>query len=431
MIKFGWATLIFLNLIRFFGFGISPPGFYIDEAVGAAHALCVKQTGADYWNVFLPLFSAGPGGGFFTSPYVYGQVLWTSIWGDSIAAFRTFSALVTCLTIVFLVQYVRRKANERTALWVALLATISPWVFQFSRIAWDPPLAPMLIVLGLLLLEGRSKFAWLWSTIAFSVAAYAYPPTRAQVPLLLVLLPGMNWKTTAKMISVFLVFVSPVLWKSTDPYFTARTRMLALTSDYSGNPYKDASFFGLVWAAIEQTFAHFSWKYLMVSGDTNLRHSTQRFGIFSWTQFAALAGGLSVALIRPKAFWNLLNTGSRVLIWIGVVGSLLGIAPAALTWEGVPHSIRSIGAWPFLCILGGVMIELAVVAVEKRAVIWAQVFKGALWVTSLVFFALYLNVFFGEYPIISQAWYQLDREPISQAYSRMAAGERCEDIRGR
>jgi len=443
--KFAIAVLIALNAIRFWGFGISPPGFYIDEAVGAAHVLCLKQTGADYWGVPHPLFSAGPGGGYFTAPYLYGEALWTSIWGDSTAAFRSFAALVTVLAILFLTLYTRKKTDDRTALWVALMATVAPWVFQFSRIAWDPPMVPIFLMLGLYLLEGRSRWSWLFSALAFAGAAYAYPPARVQVPLLLIFLPGVDWKKTAKMIGAFVVLVIPVLLKSFDPAFMARTRMLAITSDYPSNPYRDASIFGWVWAVMKQTFEHLSPQYLAISGDRNLRHSTQAFGMISWVQYAALVWGLGLAFVdgvrvvfrKPILFWSRLTRGEQTLLVLGGVGTFVGIAPAAMTWEGVPHAIRSIGAWPFLCMLSGVVIEhllkkVEAFAGEKNGRVFSRGIQNAVWAGSLVFFAMYLQVFFGDYARDSVAWFQVDRSPIAQAYGAMTRqGLSCEAIRGR
>jgi hypothetical protein len=436
-----WGLIIVLNLVRFVGFQVSPPGFYIDEAVGAAHVLCLKQTGHDFNGVVHPLFSAGPGGGFFTAPYVYGQMLWTSVFGDSTAAFRMFAAFVTSLTVLFLTLYVKKKSNSRTALWVALLATVSPWAFQFSRIAWDPPMAPLFVILGLYLLEGRSKFSWLFSATSFAAAAYAYPPTRLQVPLLLILLPGMGWKKTGKIILAFLVLITPVLYQSLDPAFTARTRMLAITSHYPSNPYRDESFLGLAWALIKQTFAHFDPNFLIVSGDVNIRHSTRQFGVMSWLQFLAfvwgllwvLIDGVRVALKKPATFWSKLSPSEQTLLWLGIVGTFLGIAPAAATWEGVPHAIRSIGAWPFLCILCGVVIERAIRWLETHsqpAIV--RVAQNSIWVMAIGFFAIYLNFFFTDYAESAKPWFQVDKTPIAQAYGRMTTqGMTCDEARSR
>ncbi|MDR2013718.1 MAG: glycosyltransferase family 39 protein [Rhodanobacter sp.] len=438
MTRILWGLIVILNLIKFLGTDISPPGFYIDEALGAAHVICIKQTGADYYNVSFPLFSVGGGGGYYTAPYLYGEVVWTSIWGNSTAAFRSFCAFVTLLTILFLVLYVRKKAGDRTALWVALLATVSPWAFQFSRIAWDPPVAPMFLMAGLYLMEGKYRFSWLASSLALAGAAYAYPPMRIQLPLILILLPGTDIKSKAKMLGTFLVLVIPIFLKSMDPMFTARARYLALTSNDPGSPYRTTSFIELFFRFIKQILKHFSLKYMIVTGDRNLRHSTRHFGILSWVQFVALIWGLIWAFIdmtriglrRRAIFWTRLSAGEQTLLVLGVIGTLLGIAPAAMTWEGIPHALRSIGAWPFLCILAGVTIEISMRWIEVRALAASRLVYGAIWVASLVFFGLYLNVFFNKYASESVNWFLVTDEPSFQAYGKMMGqGLSCADVR--
>lgn len=111
--------------------------------MGAAQVLCIKQTGADYFGAKLPLFSPGLGGGYYTAPFLYGEALWTSVFGNSVVSFRSFVAFVSTLTIFGIYRFVKEfTKNETTARFALLFASISPWAFQFSRIAWDPPLAP-------------------------------------------------------------------------------------------------------------------------------------------------------------------------------------------------------------------------------------------------------------------------------------------------
>ena len=77
--------IILFNVLRFLGLEISPPGFYADESYGATQVMCVRQTGADFFGHFLPLFAiSGPGEPIYTPTYLYGQILWTSIFGNSI-----------------------------------------------------------------------------------------------------------------------------------------------------------------------------------------------------------------------------------------------------------------------------------------------------------------------------------------------------------
>lgn len=142
--------IIFLNAWRFIGLEISPPGFYLDEAAGATQIICLKETWRDFYGNGPGLFTAGfPGFGLYTPIYVYGEMLWTSVFGNAIWAFRSFLALTTSLTVYFLYLWVRNISSDKTALYVAFAASISPWAFQFSRIAWDPPLAVLFLVMAL------------------------------------------------------------------------------------------------------------------------------------------------------------------------------------------------------------------------------------------------------------------------------------------
>jgi len=94
--------IILLNALRFIGLDISPPGFYVDEAAGATQALCILESATDFFGTHLPLFTQGVNDAFYTPTYLYGQVVWSGIFGNSIAAFRAFIAFISCLTILFI-----------------------------------------------------------------------------------------------------------------------------------------------------------------------------------------------------------------------------------------------------------------------------------------------------------------------------------------
>ena len=49
--------IILFNVLRFLGLEISPPGFYADESYGATQVMCIRETGADFFGHFLPLFA--------------------------------------------------------------------------------------------------------------------------------------------------------------------------------------------------------------------------------------------------------------------------------------------------------------------------------------------------------------------------------------
>jgi len=78
--------------------------------------------------------------------------------------------------------------------------------------------------------------------------------------------------------------------------------------------------------------------------------------------------------------------------------------PAALTWEGLPHALRGIGAWPFVSLLGGGLLGLA----EKE---WRAIGPVAC-VTAVVHAALFLFLYFWVYPGLAREAFNV---PIYEA----------------
>ncbi len=97
------AIIALMVGLRFVALDSIPPGFFVDEAAAATNVLCFKQTGAGELGTPWPLFFTAYDrhfGGFFTAPYIYPLVAWTSVFGDSIASFRSFSAFASALALL-------------------------------------------------------------------------------------------------------------------------------------------------------------------------------------------------------------------------------------------------------------------------------------------------------------------------------------------
>ena len=412
--------ILILNIIRFVGLDQSPPGFYVDEAAGAAQVMCIKETGADLFRNSTPLFTPGLGGGYYTAPYVYGSALWTSMVGNSTAGFRSFLAFITCLSVAMIYLWVRRRTTESTALIAALLASISPWAFQFSRIAWDPPLAPFFILLGLYLYDLQYRFRWIPASLAFALASYAYPGNRIQAAALLFLIPGIHWREKLKGFGAYLVFLIPLILKSIeDPMFTARARMLIIWSGHPMNPFHEDHFFGLCWDFIQNILLHLTPEFLLVSGDHNLRHSTQMNGMMSYPEYLILTSALIVFLVNGIRKRKIIFDRFPTFLF---AAAILGITPAALTWESVPHALRAIGAWPFFVMLAAYAFS----QISKRYIhSWTSIL-----IASSLGFACYFNYYyFTSYPELSASWFQTEQNPIGTAYQRMINdGISCDTI---
>ena len=414
-----FGSVLILNLVRFIATDRSPAGFYVDEAVGAAHAICLGETGKDLFGNTLPLFSAGLGAGYYTAPYLFGEALWTRIFGTSTAAFRTFPAFVTCLTILFLFLWVRKKRGEETSWIAALLASISPWAFQFSRIAWDPPLSVFFIVLGLYCFEGmRWRYHWVTGALAFGLASVAYPGTRILTLPLVLLLPGLDWRKKSYSMAILFAVLAPVFWRSwVDPRFTARAEMLVLWSSHPMSPLRDAGWIEVMWNAVLNGLKHLSPEFLLLSGDQNLRHSTRATGMMSAPEFFLLSGGLVVLILGMIRNKKLPRQDTLFLF----AGAGLGILPSALTWESVPHALRAIAAWPFFIVLAAT----AFTALAARI----PVIRGYLLFFCTGFAIYFGNSYFGPWTETSEPWFQTENNTLGLAYSRLTSGvATCEEI---
>lgn len=384
-------VIVIACLTRFIGLETSPPGFFLDESAHATNAICIMETGRDASGVSMPLFAKSIGD--FTPPtLLYTEALWARFFGTSIASFRSIAAVFNVLTIFGLFLLARSFFGTEAGLFAALAGAISPWSFQFSRIAWDPALAPCFLVFGVYFFFKSDKLIdALVSGIALSLAIYSYAPERAQVPLLLlVMIPvrkallGLNIKWLAVIAITMAVTLAPlaygVLFGSLQVRFSALSVFNA-TSSYAAA----LGLFAL------NFLRYFSLTFLFLSGDDNLRHSSGFAGQWDWLDIFVVLSGLFMW------WWSALDGKARVrircfkiLVLFSLAGYAFGIVPAAFTNEGIPHALRAIGCWPFLALLVGLILW--------RLQRFKRGFIPAALAVSVIFFGLYCWDYFTDYP---------------------------------
>ena len=115
-----------------------PSGFYIDEAAGVLHAICIAESGVDAWDFkSYPLFFTADTSGIHSPIFVYLNAVWGSVFGFSVGSLRSLAGIVTIFTIFGTAKLLSILIGK-DAFWISLLiAATSPWGFHFSRIAWD------------------------------------------------------------------------------------------------------------------------------------------------------------------------------------------------------------------------------------------------------------------------------------------------------
>lgn len=413
-----WGLSVVFLLGRFVGLEHSPPGFFSDEFRGALHQICIAQEGTSASGVKWPAFVVGGGGGLYTPPYLYLGALWLKLWGPSIAASRAFVAMFGALTVVAITALSRRFGGYGLARFVFLAAAFSPWGFQFSRIAWDPPMACACLVLGVYFWTLRQRFSLLVaSAVCLTGAVYCYPPTRIQAPIVFVALGlwalyrrRLGWKQFVLFSSVCLALSWKLIEGTLNGELNGRGSVEAIWApDFvNQNHGRYAKSWFIVQAFFDNFHAHFRPSYLFFTGDTNLRHSSQWIGQLGYLDILALllVSLWSLLVLRRAvlgqpgvsyATQDAHEGAARRLVAFSVGAFLVGVLPAALCWSGVPHSLRSIGCWPFLAVITGY-------ALWQAARIWRG-WEVMTLVVALIFTGVFAHAYFVKYPKLSGFWY--------------------------
>lgn len=387
--------------VRFFGVENAPPGFYVDEAAAAANVLCLKQTGAgelgDRWPLFFAAYDRHMGA-FFTAPYIYPLTAWTVLFGESIASFRLFSGFVSCLALLG-IFFVGSLMGDRKTGWLCLLAgAVSPWMFQFSRIAWDPAILPCLIIWALFF-SLRSR-RWQDGAIAgllFAAAAYSYPPARAQLAFFLPILAWFRYSrfgfdrpfAAAFLLTMALVSL-PLVYLTLTGEIQGRWRLLSVFSqDHLQNRYGSTNpFYG--WLTFAKNVArHFSPGFLFIHGDFSDRSSTKYVGLLSGVDMLAILALLVGTVRRNSRFFGFLL--------LCAAGHLCAVAAASFTWDAIPQALRTYGGSPFVMLFTGVVLREAIDRFRLAA--------PAILTVSCIFSGYFLWAYFTKYPHIDPTWF--------------------------
>lgn len=404
-----WLLGAFFCGLRFVALDESPPAFWSDEYRAALHHICLGELGISGYGERWPVFVPGAGGGLYTPPYLYLGALWLKVFGPSIVSCRAFAAAFTLLSTIGTACLAHRVAGPRVAAWSFLAAALSPWAFQFARIAWDPPMAPALLVWAVFFWLGRAKRSQLIAAAAlFGLALHCYPPTRIQAPLVFALLGGWALYRRSLTIGQVITFgvvgalvAYPVLAGTLDGSLNGRGSNEAIFNAGYVNKWKGfySRGFFIAQVALDHMQAHFRPTYLFLTGDKNVRHSTQYFGVFGLLDDLALLAVAGYALKRLFAHATeakeqvvavLCSARETRLAAFAVAGFMLGVLPAALCWSGVPHALRSIGAYPFLALATGVVLN----AFARSSQRFASVTIAVAMIHAVVF----AHVFFVRYP---------------------------------
>lgn len=372
------ATVV-LVITRLLSVIVAPPGFFLDEAAGAAHAISLLHTGMNAHDIALPLYSESLGGGYTTPIYVYPLVSWIALFGTSELAFRYFSVICGLLAIALLSFSINTWFSKKDALITAVVALALPWGWLQSNLAWDPALVPLFITGAFaaftVILHSSSRAMRTAMLVLFPAfllcLAYLYPPARVTAPLLFI--GGYVYFWRRGIISIRSLFVTciasaiaaiPLLEFMIQPEALGRSSALSV--------FHDTSFIHGIGLLITNIAHLLNPLFLFVYGDPNLRHATGfqgMLGIAATPAVIALIVAGYQALRRNKAFY-VLGSREKLLIAVAVYGAMAAFLGSALTNEGQPHSLRACAAWPFIVILLVIGWRIVQAAPIAKAVKW-------------------------------------------------------------
>ncbi len=404
--------IVFLQVLRFWNLDTAPSGFYVDEAAGAAHVMCLLETGTSFHGDFLKLFYSSLGGGYTTSVFALMQSVWTFFMGTSVIDFRAFSVFSGVFSVWGIFLIASHFAGRKAGLLASLLLSVSPWFFLNTRIAWDPPLVLPFLIFGMVFFftVPRKWYFSLFSGLCFSLAMLSYPPTKVQLALLLPLLFFFQYRFNVLkairqeypfliLFIFFTILLGIFYWNY--PEALSRSELLSITGGYYWDVVAKTpqTIMGVIEVFFQNVAQYFSYNFLWEIGDTNLRHHTGFGGMMSLFEIIGSILGIGWLMLSKKY----ISKRNQQILMFCLLGYLFGVIPAALTWDGSPHALRAIGAIPFGVLFAS--FSFLFLWEKIKCKIWSK------WIFLLLlipafFSGLYFYDFFTNYPAKSTAWFQ-------------------------
>ncbi len=351
--------LLIAGFFRLWQLDKIPPGLYPDVAINGNDALDTLKAGD--FKVFYPE-NQGREGLFF-----WLIALSFLTFGDSVWSIKIVAAVIGILTVPGLYLLTKElffKSVENSSRPIALLSsfflTISFWHVNFSRIGFRAILIPFILVFAFYFLvrgfREKKILNFIISGIFFGLGFYTYISYRFIVLLLpLILLFWWLIYRKEKQTKKFLLFTF---------YFLLFTFIVALPIGlyFLQNPQ---DFFGRagnvsVLKAAEPLFA--LGKSLIAHlgmfnffGDQNWRHNFAGSPTLFWPIGILFLLGIAVGFkeIFKKSNYREKNYQSLFPFYFLFFSFFIMLLPGVLSFEGIPHALRVIGAVPPVFIFAG------------------------------------------------------------------------------
>lgn len=331
------AILVLAAALRFAWIETVPLGLSPDEAVNGYDAYSIARTGRDHHGNALPL-TMQAFNDYRMPAFVYSLVPFVAFFGLEPAVVRGVAAVWGLLNIVLIYGLTRDLIDRRTALLAAFLLSISIWHLPLSRYGHEGVVASCAMTLMVYVFfkwQETLELKWLFGlAVASGLAFYSYGVMVIIVPGMLIALgliffqrKRSYWLGMLSIVLLLMLEMAPYWYL----YFRFPQLYQARFADISVLR-QAGSWLSALPTVVANFFVHLSPDFLLVSGDHDLLYHPPGFGQLYWIQapFLLLAFGTWRTHRRALAL---------LAVWI-----VLAILPAALTIEGLPHSMRTVVA---------------------------------------------------------------------------------------
>ncbi|MBL7156518.1 MAG: glycosyltransferase family 39 protein [Candidatus Pacebacteria bacterium] len=393
--------ILLASFFRLWKLDSIPPGIYPDEAINANQALSEPA------KIFYPENNGREG------LYINLVSLSFKIFNPSIWSFKIISVSAGILTILGiylltkeLFQYAE-NSSRHIALFSSLFLATSFWHINFSRIAFRAILVPLLSCFGFYFLfkgfRKKSPIHLIVSGILFGLGLHTYIAFRMIVLVLAVIfvfwlieyyknkdLKNFFLLSFYYSTSIILAFFPIMMYFIKNPAdFIGRTQGVSIFNQESP-----------ILAGIKSFVIHLaSFNFI---GDGNLRHNISDSPVLFWPVGILFLIGLAfcikkiISWFKSKDYPSLV-TYSFLLSWF-----LVMLLPGVLTYEGIPHSLRIIGAIPPVFIFAGLGASIIYQFIKKKISFEKKSLNHYLILLSA--FLLLFSFIFSQYARYFEIW---------------------------
>lgn len=349
-------------LLRSYHINTLPPGVYPDEAVNGVDAITANATHT--WKAFYENNNGREG------LFMNLIALSFSLFGVSIASFKMWSILFGALTVLGMILLGEELfASRRAGIIAGFLTATSFWAINFSRIGFRAIMLPFVLVWSIFFLiraiQKKKTIDYVLAGIFFGLGVHTYIAFRIAPLILVVLLLAFNisrkrffathWKEILAFLAATAIVALPMLldFYHHPDHFSGRTNQVSVF-----NPDVNQ---GHLLLTLGKSFG-LSFAGLTFFGDQNWRHNLPPWPeLFPIIGIFFLAGLFYFLYEFFFLLWRRIRAGERserfILVVLLLSWFFVMLLPEAISFEGLPHALRSIGVMPAALLLAVFSIE--------------------------------------------------------------------------